>query len=415
MSMLNRRSGILLIACLTYSSLAVAENWPTWRGATWDGVSSESDLPTEWDRESNVKWRTLLPEPGNSTPIVWGDHVFVTQPMELGKRRTLICFDRETGKQLWQSGVDAVEMERTHDTNPYCSPSPVTDGERVICWFGSNGLVAFDRDGQQLWQTKLGKADHVFGYGQSPIIVGDMCLLNFGPGTRELAVGVDKHTGAIVWQRDAPQPDGGVTKGDIYGTWSTPILVDDVAVFCFRNTILGLDPNTGDTVWSCRGLGPQMKASPVAGEGLVVALGGKDSSTLVVKSGGTGDVSDTHVVWRRAVAQSRMGTGVIRGEYLYANRRNGIVECLKLQSGETVWEKRLRAPGGAPSFWSSLTLAGDKIYAISQEADVFVMDASPTYQLLGMNSLREHTNSSVSVSQGDLFIRTHEALWCIGR
>ncbi len=195
-----------LLFVLTALAPAQAENWPGWRGPHGDGISAESKFPTHWSRQDNVRWKVALPEAGNSTPIVWGDRVFVTQAMDAGKRRTVLCLDRRTGKRLWQSGVDAPEMERTHETNPYCSPSPVTDGESVFAWFGSAGLVAFDFDGKIRWRRPLGKIDHVFGYGTSPILHGDLCILSFGPGSREFAVAVSKKTGEIVWQFDAPRP-----------------------------------------------------------------------------------------------------------------------------------------------------------------------------------------------------------------
>ena len=154
---------VLAFCVLCFASLAMAENWPAWRGVHGDGVSSESDFPTEWSREKNVRWRIDMPERSNSTPIVWGDRVFVTQAMDGGKQRTVLCLDRKTGAKVWQSGVDAVAMERTHETNPYCSPSPVTDGERVIAWFGSAGLAAFAMDGNERWRRPLGDGEHMFG------------------------------------------------------------------------------------------------------------------------------------------------------------------------------------------------------------------------------------------------------------
>jgi outer membrane protein assembly factor BamB len=406
----------ILLCCVINPLCANAENWPTWRGEHGDGISTEA-FPTTWNRNENVRWRVDLPEPGNSTPIVWGDRVFVTQPMQDGRRRTLMCFDRETGGLLWQSGVDAVEMEPTHRTNPYCSPSPVTDGERIIAWFGSAGLVAFDFEGKQLWQRPLGSVNHIFGYGQSPVLHDALCLLNFGPGTREFAVAVDKETGEIVWQVDAPRPTAGLPPGgerDIYGTWSTPVVVDEQAVFCFRDSVLSLNPLTGEEIWKCEGLGPQMKASPVAGDGVLVALGGKDSSTLAVRLGGSGDVTQTHVLWKYDHAKSRLGTGVISSGYLYANRRDGIVECIELGTGKVVWQKRHRGAGQSGDTWSSLFLADGKIYAMNQSADVFVIDASPEYKLIATNSLGEHTNATVVGSQGTLLVRTHDALWAIG-
>ena len=407
----------IAVCCLifVFARTSSADNWPTWRGPTGDGLSETQHAATNWSSAENVRWKVDLPEPGNSTPIVWEDRVFLTQPMDSGKRRTVICYDRLSGSQLWQSGIDAVEMEPTHETNLYCSPSPATDGERVVAWFGTSGLVAFDFEGNQLWQRSLGKVTHVFGYGASPIIHGDLCFLNFGPGQREFAVAVDKRTGEIVWKRDAPRPDGTVpATRDIYGTWSTPLLTDDGVIFCFRDTVTALDPETGKTVWSCRGMGPQSKASPVAGDGMLVMFGGKDSTTLAIRLGGRGDVTDSHVAWRYQQAKSRIGTGVIHQGHLYANRRNGVIECVDVATGKVVWEKRHRGPGRTADTWSSLTLANGNVYAINQSADVFVLEASPEYRLLATNAVGGHTNSNVAIAQGDVLIRTHQALWCIG-
>jgi outer membrane protein assembly factor BamB len=406
---------VVTLLVLLAGTAADGDNWPGWRGIAGDGVSLEENLPTEWDRQTNVRWRVELPEAGNSTPIVWDKRVFVTQPIGGGKRRTVICFDRETGRQLWQAGVDAVEMEPTHETNPYCSPSPVTDGERVIAWFGSSGLAAFDFEGQLLWRRSLGSVQHVFGYGASPVLHGDLCFLNFGPGRREFGVAVNKVTGEIVWQYDAPKSVQQNAGGrDIDGMWSTPLVVDDVVIFCFRDTVTAFEPTTGKQEWTCHGIGLQSKASPVAGEGIVVSLGGKDSSTFAIRLGGKGDVSESHVIWKYQQAKSRLGTGVIHDGHFYVNRRNGIVECIELETGKVVWEKRHSGPGRTSDTWSSLTLAGGKIYAVNQSADVFVLEASPIYQLLATNSLHEHTNASIAVSQGSLFVRTQDALWCIG-
>lgn len=455
-SRLSTLHSFTFVALLT--SVASAENWPTWRGPTGDGISTESGFATEWSRETNVRWRVELPEPGNSTPIVWGDRVFVTQQMDGGKRRTLLCLDRKTGEKLWQKGVDAPEMERTHETNPYCSPSPVTDGERVIAWFGSAGLVAFDMEGNQLWQRPLGKVDHAFGYGSSPVIYGELCFLNFGPGTREFAFAVDKQTGEIVWEHEAPRPefsfrdfeDDEEEEGedeedendededdgdeddeededegddaddddeediDIFGTWSTPIVVSGEVIFCFRDEITAFEPTTGEQIWTYKGIGPMMKATPVAGEGILVALGGIESGSLGLRLGDKGLLTDSHLAWKKPRAGGRIGAGVIQDGHLYANKENGIVECLDLESGEVVWQQRLGGTDGRSEIWSSLILTDGKIYVINQKADVFVLAASPEYQLIATNSLAEMTNSSVVGSQGDLFIRTHEALWCIG-
>ena len=180
------KTQLLLAAVLSTASLtASAANWPAWRGANADGISTEKNLPVKWSKDENVRWRIPLPEAGNSTPVVWGDRIFVTQPV--GDRRTLMCFNRADGKLLWQVGVATREKEPTHGTNPFCSASPVTDGERVIVSFASDGLFCYDFSGKELWKrTDLGRQIHIWGGATSPMIHKDLCFLNFGPGENDL-------------------------------------------------------------------------------------------------------------------------------------------------------------------------------------------------------------------------------------
>jgi acetyl esterase/lipase/outer membrane protein assembly factor BamB len=408
------------------SASPTAGHWPAWRGPAGDGVSPDGKLPAAWSPTKNVKWRAPLPEPGNSTPIVWGDRVFITQPLTAEGLRAVLCFDRKDGRLLWKSGLPSSEKEPTHETNPYCSPSPATDGERVIAWLGAPGIAAFDLEGKLLWRRDLGKPDHVFGIGASPVIHGDLSYLNFGPGSREFLVALKKATGDVAWVSGPGGealpgiPEKGVDRGDrdINGTWSTPIVVRDggrdLVVCCFRDLVTAQDARTGELVWKASGMGPQTKASPVAGEGVVVALGGKDSTTMAVKLGGSGDVTATHVLWTEPRADSRLGTGVISGGFFFANHRSGIIECRELATGKVIWKERHAGPEGASDTWSSLFLAGGLIYAPNQGGDTFVVRAAPKYELVATNSLGERTNSSIAGSRGEIFIRTHAALWCIG-
>ena len=403
--------------------------WPAWRGPTGDGVSTETGFPTEWSASKSVRWRTPLPERGNSTPIVWGDRIFVTQPLAAEKKRALLAFDRATGKLVWQNAVNAKEDEPTHEANPYGSPSPVTDGERVIAWFGSTGLVAFDFGGKVLWQRDLGAMHHVFGYGSSPVLHGGRCYLNFGPGVREFLLAVDARSGDIVWimgrdgapLRELPPSVEGSSADlgkDINGTWSTPIILRegerDVIVTAFRDLVAAFDASSGELVWKCRGMGLQSKASPVAGEGIVLQLGGKDSTSLAVRQGGKGDVTATHTLWTSPKADARVGTGVITGGLAFTSQRTGIIECAELSTGAEVWKKRQAGPAGPSDMWSSFFLAEGRIYAMNQAGDTFVVRASRDYELLATSSLGEPTNSSVVGTAGCLYLRTHKALWCIG-
>jgi outer membrane protein assembly factor BamB len=421
-----RNPAVILLSAVTILSVAASpsrgENWPTWRGPRGIGVSGESNLPLTWSRTENVRWKVKLPERGNSTPIVWGRRIFLTQPVEKDNQRTLLCLDRTSGETLWQAGTVYAEKEPTHPTNPFCSASPVTDGSRVIAWYGSAGVFAYDFDGKQLWKCDLGLQEHEWGYAASPVIHGDLCFVNFGPGTNEFIVALDKRSGEIVWRYDLPKPTAEILKRDenLRGSWSTPLVIRadgrDELILTLADRVMAFDPRSGQILWTCEGLGSLVYSSPSWGDGILVALGGYHRASLAVRPGGRGDVTQTHRVWQEPKTRLRLGSGVIHKGYLYVNDMQGIAECLELATRKPVWEERLAASGGDNATWSSLILTADeRIYMLNQAGDTFVLAARPKFEHLARNSLGETTNSSIVVSDGEIFIRTHEHLWCIGR
>ena len=343
-------SRILLLALCLPSTL-LAANWPSWRGIAGDGITAETDLPLTWSATENVKWKVSLPEPGNSTPIVWGDRIFLTQAV--GADRLLIALSRKDGAELWRGGAKGVEREPTHETNPYCSSSPVTDGGRVIAWFGSGGLWCFDLEGKELWHRDLGPHRHMWGYAAAPVIHGDLCYLNFGPGDRTFLLAVDKSTGKDVWRVEVPaitptlpRTDGFGAKADgVIGSWSTPIVVKtgerEELVITYPEQVQAYDLKTGKQLWHCRGLNPLIYTSPVAGEGVVVGTGGYGGSSLAVRAGGSGDVTDSHRLWHKPRDQQRIGTGVIKDGHLYILNTPGVAQCIELKTGAVVWQERL--------------------------------------------------------------------------
>jgi len=326
-----------------------------------------------------------------------------------------MCFDRKNGKLLWQSGVEVKEEERTHETNPFASGSPVTDGERVIVWFGSGGLVCYDFAGKELWRTDLGKHDHIFGYGGSPALHGDLCFLNFGPGAREFLVAVNKKTGKEVWRHESPT----LATNDIHGTWSTPLIAEwngrTELISALRGQLAGHDPKTGKVLWQATNYGIQAKTSPLAGEGVVIISGDLKSAEIAVRLGGSNDVSTSHLLWRKEPPKRRVGTGVIYNGHYFGAQTPGLADCIELKTGKIVWEERLRGSGANNAVWSSPVLSEDKLYIVNQNGDVFVLRAGDKFEVIAMNSLSERSNSSVVPSNGELLIRTHQALWCIGR
>ena len=434
---------LALVLCIV--ATASAGNWPGWRGPEGTGVSLEKNLPETWGTNRNVRWRVALPGPGNSSPVVWGNRVFIAQAVKGEKRRTVICFERADGRQLWQAGVVYGENEPSQENNPYCSATPVTDGERVVASFGSAGLYCYDMDGKELWRRDFGRMNHVFGNASSPVLYGNACVLNFGPDPKARLIAVDKRDGHTLWEVEPPKVGpaegpparggpgepvgeggpggpGGAGDGPPGGAWSTPLFVKagrrDELVMGFPNCLAGYEPQTGRQLWFSRGIDDWIFTSPVSGEGVVLATssGAMGGSVIAVRPGGNGDVSGSQRLWRlqRLKSQS-IGSGVIHDGYLYLIAENGVASCLELKTGNKVWEERLKGPGAKTSSWSSMLLGDGKLYVPNQSGDVFVLRAGPKFELLAANSVDEPTNASLAASDGDLFLRTDRSLWCLTR
>jgi len=416
-----------ILALAALASSAFGANWPAWRGPLGTGISEETNLPVEWSQTQNVKWRVELPEAGNSTPIVWGDRVFLTQA--IGNQRTLMCFNRNDGKVLWQSGVTAREKDPTHPTNPYCSASPVTDGERVIVSFASEGLFCYDFDGKEIWhRTDLGRQVHIWGNASSPVIHGDLCFLNFGPGETTYLLAVEKKTGKTVWKNDedtgynkpqTPDPVSGKTDNPQFiGSWTTPVITKidgkDQLLMSWPRHLAAYDPATGKELWTCSGLNPLVYTSPIYGDGVVVSMGGYGGPAIGVRAGGSGDITATNRLWQNMRSPQRIGSGVVKDGHVYIHNDPGTVMCIDVKTGTPLWSERMKPTGGTGQNWSSVMLAGDKCYTITQGGDCFVFKADPKFELISVNSLGgERSNSSIVPSNGELFIRTHKALYCI--
>jgi outer membrane protein assembly factor BamB len=335
-----------------------------------------------------------------------------------------MCFDRKDGKLRWKNGVTYQKAERTHEANPYCSASPATDGKIAVAAYGSAGLAAYDMDGEQLWHRDLGPIEHPWGNSSSPLLVDDLVIHYHGPDANPVLYGLDRKTGATRWQWKEPewQPgkrtDGFQGREDkgIIGSFSTPIVVDTAGrrelIMSFPMKMKAFDPATGKELWSCAGLNPLVYTSPVHAEGVVIAMGGYKGNSIGVKTGGSGDVTRTHRLWHEIRHHGGIGNGVIHDGHYYNHNSGGVVFCDDIRTGRTIWKDRL--PGAGKS-WGSFLLSGDQIHTLSQAGDSVVFKASPEgLKVLARSDLDEETNSSPVVSNGELFLRTHEALWCIG-
>lgn len=411
-----------LLAALAGFSLAVvpavrADNWPAWRGADGTGISRERGLPVTWSKTQNIRWKMPLPEPGNSTPIIWGDHVFLTQSLDKGKRRALLALHRADGRKLWQREVACPVEETTHKQNPPCSASPVTDGEAVYAHFASAGVVAYDFAGNRLWHRDLGPVLHKWGNGSSAVLYKDLLIVYQGPGEPTFLTALDKRTGKTVWTREEP----GINS-PIFGSWSTPLLVSvggrDELIMPLPGDRIGgegefkaYDPATGEVLWRCAGLGNEVYAMPILNgkRDVLVGISGHNGPTLAVRPGGKGDVTQTHRLWRHADKMpQRIASAILHADYLYLADADGLLECLQAATGKLVWKERLGS-----QLWGSLLLADGRVYAPSLDGQTFVVAARPKFELLATNDIGEPIYASLAVSNGEIFLRTWQHLYCI--
>lgn len=428
---MNLPLALSLAVLAALPSPAVAANWPSWRGPGQDQVSPEKGFPLEWawskddpSKNRNIRWRTPLPEPGNSSPVVWGNRVFVTQAVDDGRRRTLMCFDRATGKVLWQSGVAFEGKDTRHETNPHCSASPVTDGERVVASFASAGIVAYDFQGHELWRADLGPQSHQWGQGSSPVITGDQVIVYHGPGAGSSLHALDKKTGAKRWSVPLPEEkpaerfDGFAGKSDgAMGNFGTPLVVGKGAhaevVLPVSNRLRAFDAADGQPLWACDGMNPLVYTSPSLGEGRIVMMGGYFGSVIFIAPGGRGDVTSKRLFYEQRAKKHRIGSPIVHDGHVYLASTEGFAQCLKLSTGEMVYEERLRSNGPDGATWGSMVLSGDRLYVPNHSGDTVVLRAAPKFEVLALNPVGELSNSTLALSDGQVFLRTHAALYCI--
>lgn len=405
------------LLALLISVPAVAEDWLAWRGPTGDGQAADgAKAPLKWSKEENIKWRVQLDGPGNSTPIVVGRRVFITHAPKDSKLRGLHCYDRSSGELLWKQEVEYAEKELTHATNPPCSASPVSDGKLVVAWFGSAGLHCFDLEGNKLWQVDTGKVEHIWGYGSSPMLHQDLVIQQVGPGLNAYVAAYEKQTGKEVWRKEYSGMKS--SKIDEFrGSWSTPVLHReasgrDVLLLSLPETFRAVDPRSGEEYWACSGPSALVYTSPFATGSTVVTMCGYGGPALAVTDGGKGDVTEKNRLWIHPKGNpQRVGSGVAIDGYVYLLNENGVALCLDAKTGERKWQQRL---AGASS-WSSMVHIDGRLYVPTMGGKTIVLAVNPEEcQVLAENETGEMTRGSLAFSDGEAFLRTYNALYCIG-
>jgi outer membrane protein assembly factor BamB len=402
---------LLVIGFSAAVAPCAAENWPRWRGPDGSAVSAESPLPLRWSTTQNVRWKVEVPGEGFSSPIVWDDRIYLTAALDKGGRRLVHCLDRATGKILWSRELADKDPERTSAMTGHAAATPVTDGRRVVAFFGNAGVVCYDRDGKRLWHHDLEQFDVELGMASSPVLCGDRVILVCDhDGDRftsfdSFLVALDVQTGKECWKTE---------RRGLGRSWSTPILVPgggdrQELIVCGQDQVRGCDPETGKELWHAGGLTAWVAPSPVFGQGMIFAASGKNGPLLALRPGGTGDVTKTHVVWQQAGAGPYVCSPLLAGDYLYVHDEQGFLACYDARTGKRQYRERLEG-----KFTASAAAGDGKLYVTNEDGVTFVIQAGPKFAVLAQNALDEYTLASPAIAGKEMFLRTEHHLYCIG-
>ena len=430
---------LLIAAC--FSSTALSQtNWPQWRGLNASGVSSETGLPTDWDGSKNIRWKAAIPGRGHSSPIVWGNKIFLTTSIEgpvvpgaeavrhmhkgqeyrhpdsVGADHSytlkLLCVDLDSGKILWDKTVyEGTVYDNRHKKNTYASATPVTDGKFVYISFEAEGIYCYDFDGKRIWKTSVGKiAKGGMGPGTSPVLYENLLILQadqeYGEGS--FIAAVDKKNGKEVWRVERDQRR----------SWATPLLIKTSQrtelVTSGPNKIISYDPATGRELWRAPGVISNPIPSPVTGQGLVFVTAGSDAKrAFAIRLGGSGDLEGTtNVVWSYEKGTAYVPSPILYNEYLYLITDAGAITCLEAATGKVIYQTRIPM---AASFTASPVAFEGKIMFVSEDGDSFILKAGPVPEILDANGLGEPVYASPAIVAGRILIRGQSNLYCIGK
>jgi len=422
------RSHLFTLAALVIATLATPAQqpgpWPQFRGPGGMGISPDKGFPTTWSKTENIIYKAALPGAGASSPIIVGESIYLacyTGYNEPGKRgspeslkRFAVCLNRADGKVVWKTEVESKlpEQDRIRDDHGYATSTPIADGERLYFFFGKSGVVAFDYQGKQLWQADVGARLSDWGSAASPILHGDLVIINASVESDAL-VGLDRKTGKETWR----------ARG-IRESWNTPILVNvngkTELVVAVAGKILGFDPDTGKQLWSCAtDIGWYMVPCLVASEGVIYCVGGRTGGGLAVRAGGRGDVTRSHRLWTMRKGSNVTSPIHHQGHLYWMHEGAGVAYCAEAESGKLVYEKRIPR---LDNVYASAVLGDGKLYYVTRDGGTVVLAATPEFKLLATNTLRERGdrddrsvfNASPALAGGRIYIRSDNFLYCIG-
>lgn len=423
-------------------------NWPSFRGAQAAGVSEKQNLPDKWDGKTgeNILWHTPIPGLAHSSPIIWGNRIFVTSAVSSDPKATfrpglygdgdasadgspqkwmLYALDKRTGKILWERNAhEGVPREKRHIKSTYASATPATDGRIVVAWFGSQGVYAYDLNGRLLWQVDLGRLNvgaydiptYEWGTASSPILWNNLVILQCDTQDDSFLLALDANTGKQVWKTDR----------DELPSWGTPTIAQTSAgpelVTNAANFIRSYDPRTGKELWKLGRSSKITAPTPLFADNKFIIASGRapERPIFVVKAGARGDITlpegqsaSESVLWSRTGRGSYMPTPLVYDGILYVLANNGLLDAYDLKTGEEVYRQRLPLVGSG--FSASPVAADGKLYLSNEDGDMLVIAAGRKYAHLGTNSMGELLMATPALSEGVMYVRSAQSLFAIGR
>jgi outer membrane protein assembly factor BamB len=410
---------LLVIAILLAVQFAAsaAENWPCFRGPTGQGVSAEKDLPLTWSLNENVAWRTVVGGTGWSSPIVWGDRVFLTATTADEASGRVLCIDRDTGKILWDKKVVDRLPDKKQPKNSNATPTPITDGKAVYAVFNGLNIVALDFDGNTLWKHEDPAFSSMHGLGASPILYKNVLIMPCDgndpadrmrgfkqPWEGAFVVALDIKTGQEKWR---------ARRGLSRQAHVTPKVIDvagrPLLVSAGGDVVQGFDPDKGELLWTVKSQGEGVVPSIVYADGLVYTCSGYEAPTIrAIRPDGRGDVTATHVAWESTKDVPMMPSFLYNDGLLFCVKETGVATCLEAHSGTTIWNHRL---GGKYS--ASPVLAAGRVYCLAEDGTTVVFAAGREYKELARNALEGMCQASPAISGGRILVRAGGELYCV--
>ena len=403
----------LLIFVNAFSSpVRAEENWPQFRGPAGNGHSGDGDIAQAWEAE-DVLWKTELTGSGQSSPVIWGERLFLTSASEDGATRYVMGIDRKSGEVLWEREVDCGDPGEHHKMNTFATPTCATDGERVVAFFGEGGLHCFDVEGEPLWSRDLGDFPVSWGIAASPVILGNLVVQNCDAEGSSSLVALDIASGETVWETQREdKPKGG---------WSTPILIDapggEELVLNGEFGVRGYDPKTGKELWFCEGFNGRGSPVPAYAHDLLYVVNGKPGDLYTVKPGGKGNVTESRMEWHAERRGGRdLPSPAVVGDFVLVVCMPGIASCYDAHSGEVYYHERLPVEG---EFAASPLVANGLVYFTNvYGGETVVIKPGKTLEVVAQNSVGadrdEIFRSTLAPVDGRLYLRSQSALHCIG-